>query len=152
MPGNDLIISGFKEIEAQLLSLESGEVADKIQRDALRAVGAVIKPALIAATPLRKTKAYGRELAEGALKAAVRATTRLGKDGAASTETVHFGKLSYIAHIVDHGHVNVNAKKGRKHTPAYPFIREVEEATRTEAAEAYLATLQAGVNKVLEGK
>jgi len=37
MPGDDLKISGFKEIEAQLLSLESGETADRIQRDALRA-------------------------------------------------------------------------------------------------------------------
>ena len=53
---------------------------------------------------------------------------------------------------MDHGHVNANAKTGRKHTPAYPFIRSVEEATRTEAAEAYLLTLQAGVDKALQGK
>ena len=151
MPGDDLTISGFKEIEAQLLSLESGEVADKIQRDALRAAGNVIKPALIAATPLRKTTAYGKALPEGALKEAVRAVPRLGKDGEAPTETVDFGKLSYIANIVDQGHVNVRSKK-RTHVPAYPFIREVEEATHAEAAEAYVAALQAGINKALEGK
>lgn len=150
MPGDDVLISGFNEIEAQLLSLESGEVADKIQRDALRAVGNVIKPALIAATPTRKTPAYGKALPEGALKDAVRAVSHLGKDGEAPTETVDFGKLSYIAHIVDHGHVNVRSKK-RTHTPAYPFIRAVEETTRAEAAEVYVATLQAGINKVLQG-
>jgi hypothetical protein len=147
-----ITLSGFKEIEAQFLALESGGKADEIQRAALKAVGDVIKPALVAATRVRKTKVYGKSLPEGALKAAIRARTSLGKDGAAPMETVDFGKLSYIAYIVDHGHVNANAKEGRKHTPAYPFIRGVEDATRDEALEVYMATLQQGINKVLEGE
>lgn len=149
MADYDLKIEGFKEIEALFLSLESGEEADEIQREALRAAGNVIKPALITATPERTDKVYGKSLPAGALKKAVRASARLGKDGAPGTETVSFGKLTYIAHIVDIGHANPTAKKGRKHTPAYPFIRAVEDATREEALEAYVSTVQAGINRVL---
>lgn len=148
MPGNDLKISGFDEIEAALYSIESGETADRIQREALMAAGKVIMPALLAATPV-KTVPGG--LPEGALKASVRARTHLSKDGEAPTETIDFGKHSWIAHIVDIGHVNPTATKGLKHTPAYPFIRDVEEATHAEAVEAYVSTLQAGINKALEG-
>jgi hypothetical protein len=149
----DMKIEGFKEIEAQLLSLESGEVIDQIQRDGLRAAGAVIKPALVEATPERTDPIYGKSLPKGALKAAIRTRVQIGKDGEPSTEIVDFGKLSYIAHIVDVGHANPTAKKGMKHTPAYPFIREVEDATREEAIEAYTTTVQAGIDKVLsEGK
>lgn len=153
MADYDVRIEGFKEIEAQLLSLESGEKADEIQREGLRAAGAVIKPVLITATPERTDKVYGKSLPKGALKAAVRATAKVGRDGAPGVETVSFGKLSYIAHIVDHGHVNPTAEKGLKHTPARPFIRGVEDATREEALDAYVTTVQAGINKVLsEGK
>src|SRR5665213_6126 len=149
----DMKIEGFKEIEAQLLSLESGEKADEIQREALRAAGDVIKSALVTATPERTDKVYGKSLPAGALKAAVRSTAKVGKDGTPGVETVNFGKLSYIAHIVDIGHINPTAKKGLKHTPAYPFIRGVEDATREEALEAYTTTVQAGIERVLaEGK
>ena len=149
MPGNDVKISGFKEIEAALYTIESGEAIDRIQRSALRAAGNVIAPALEAATPI-KTEPGG--LPDGALKAAVRMRTRLPKDGEAPAEIIDFGKHSWIAHIVDHGHINPTAKKGLKHTPAYPFVRDVEEATHAEAVEAYVSTMQAGINKVLEGK
>jgi hypothetical protein len=153
MPDYDMKIEGFREIEAQLLSLESGEVIDQIQREGLRAAGAVIKPALIEATPERTDKVYGKSLPKGALKGAVRATAKVGKDGAPGVETVNFGKLSYIAHIVDVGHANPTARKGLKHTPARAFIRKVEDATREEAIDAYVTTVQAGINKVLsEGK
>lgn len=153
MADYDMTITGFKEIEAQLLSIANGEKADEIQREGLRAAGDVIKPALVTATPERTDEVYGKSLPAGALKEAVRASAKLGKDGAPGIETVHFGKLSYIAHIVDIGHVNPTAKKGLKHTPAYPFIREVEDATRQEATEAYIEAVQAGINKILaEGK
>jgi HK97 gp10 family phage protein len=144
----DVKLTGFKELEQKLLSLESGEQADAIERRALRAVGAVIKPALEAATPVRGN-VYG-PLPKGALKTSVRARTRLGKNGEPSVEIVDFGNLSFIAHVVDVGHVNANAKKGRKHTPAHPFIRSVEDATHEAAADAYLETLEAGIVEVLE--
>lgn len=152
MSDYDVKITGFKEIEAALLSLESSEVIDQIQRESLRTAGNVIKAALIAATPTRVTTAYGDDLPPDALKEAVRAVARLGKNGEASTETVDFGKLSYIAHMVDIGHVNPTAKNPNKlkHTPAHPFIREVEDATREEALDAYVSTMQAGINEVLK--
>lgn len=149
MADYDVKLSGFKELQQKLLSLESGEQIDAIERRALKAVGNVIAPALVAATPER-AKAYGKSLPKGALKAAVRARTRLGKNGESSVETVDFGKLSYIAHAVDIGHVNANAKQGRKHTPAHPFVRGVEDATHDAATDAYLETLEAGIVEVLE--
>jgi hypothetical protein len=110
----------------------------------------VIAAELELATPVRVPPVYGRALPEGALKGGVRKRVVLPKDGSAPEVDVDFGKLSYIAHAVDIGHVNANAQTGRSHTPAHPFIRAVEEATRAEAAEAYLSTARTLINQELE--
>lgn len=142
---------GFKELAEKLYSLQSGDTADRIQRRALLAAGRVMKTALTAATPVRQDKVYGKSLPAGALKAAIRLSINLPKDGSAPYARVHFGKLSYIAHAVDIGHVNANAVKGgRLHTPAHPFIRVTGDAIKAEVADAYLTRLRLEVNKVLK--
>ncbi len=149
MASNDVKISGFKEIEAQFAALANPETMDGIERAALRAAGAVMKSALIAKTPMRTDNVGPRDLPAGALKRAVRARTHMGKLGEPSSEVIDFGKLTYIAHFVDEGHINVRAKTGRTHTPAHPFVRNVEAATRTEATDAYYAAMKAGIEKAL---
>jgi HK97 gp10 family phage protein len=149
---NDVTATGFAEIEAALLSIADGEVADAIQREALKAAAAVIKPVLVAETPVR-TKVGGKDaLPPGALKAAVRSRVSIPKDSKVASATVDFGKLTHIARFVDRGHANPTAKRGLRNTPAHPFVRETEAATRQEATEAYFVTLQAGITKALEGK
>lgn len=150
MPDNDIKLEGFKELEQELLSISDGEVADAIQTDALQAAASVIKPALIAATPVR-TKVGGKDaLPPGKLKKSVRSRIRLPKNGQAASATVDFGKYSYIANFVDGGHVNPTAKKGLKHTPANPFVRTTAAATADKAEDAYLATLEAGIDAVIK--
>jgi HK97 gp10 family phage protein len=145
MPDNDIKVEGFKELEQELLSISDDEVADAIQKEALTAAAAVIKPALIAATPVR-TKVGGKyALPPGTLKKSVRTRIRLPKNGDPASATVDFGKYSYIAGFVDGGHVNPTAKMGLKHTPANPFVRTTEAATADKAEDAYLSTLQAGI-------
>lgn len=143
----DVKATGFQELSEKLLSLASGETADRIQRAALNAAGAVIVGTLRTVTPERTDEVYGKSLPAGALKRAVRKRVRLPKDGQAPEVDVDFGKLTYIAHIVDIGHVNANAKGGVKHTPAYPFIRGAEDSSRADAADAYLATMQAEIDE-----
>jgi hypothetical protein len=152
MAENNVKVEGFKELEDALLAIADGELADAIQKQALTAVTAVIKPALIIATPVR-TKVGGKDaLPPGTLKKSVRSRVKLPKNGDAATATVDFGKYSYIANFVDGGHVNPTARRGLKHTPANPFIRKTDAATRQEALEAYVTTLQAGIDATLEGK
>lgn len=146
----DVKASGFQELSERLFAIANGETADRIQRAALNAAGAVIAAGLESVTPVRVSPAYGKALPEGALKEAIRKRVVLPKDGTAPEVDVDFGKLTYIANIVDIGHVNANAKTGRSHTPAYPFIRSAEEATRAEAADAYLSTLQTLINEELD--
>lgn len=145
----DVKATGFQELSDKLLSLSSGEEADRIQSDALRNAGNVIKNELIAATPLRKTTAYGQALPEGALRDAIRLRIKLPKDGEAASATVDFGKLTFIAHIVDVGHVDAMSG-GRTHTPAHPFIRAVEDASLEASTDAYLTTMQSEINEVIE--
>ena len=145
----DVKATGFKELSETLLSLANGETADRIQRSALSAAGDVILDGLESATPIRASTVYGKSLPEGALRDALRKRISLPRDGTAAEVDVDFGKLSFIAHIVDIGHVNANAKTGRTHTPAYPFIRSTEDATRSEAADAYLSTMREGINREL---
>jgi HK97 gp10 family phage protein len=145
----DVKATGFKELSEKLLSLANGEAADRIQRSALNAAGTVIMEGLELVTPVRTSPVYGNALPEGALKEALRKRVIIPKDGEAPEVDVDFGNLSWIAHIVDIGHVNANAKTGRKHTPAHPFIRGAEESTRAEATDVYLSTLQAGIDKEL---
>jgi hypothetical protein len=126
---------------------------DKIERKALRAVTQVIQPALAEATPVLVEGLKGTSLKPGELKKAVRGRIKLGKGGAPSSATVDFGNLSYIAHFVDGGHVNPTAKHGLNHTPAHPFVRTTEEATRDKALEAYVATATTEIEKALvDGK
>lgn len=148
MAGWDVKAEGFADLSEKLFSLASGEEADRIQRAALRAAGNVIKDALIPATPTRKTTVYGKSLPAGALKAAVRTRIKLPKDGEPASATVDFGKLTYIAHIVDVGHMDA-MNGGRTHTPAYPFISAVEDSSLESAADAYLTTMQAEIDKVI---
>jgi hypothetical protein len=146
----DVTATGFKEISEKLFSLANGETADRIQRAALNAAGTVIMEGLESVTPVRVSPVYGKSLPEGALKEAIRKRVVLPKDGSAPEVNVDFGKLSYIANIVDIGHVNANAKTGRSHTPAHPFIRSAEESTRADAAEAYLSTAQSLISEELD--
>lgn len=149
---NDVTVEGFKELEEALLSISDGEKADAIQRTALRAVVEVIQPALVTATPVRVEKGGKDSLAPGALKAAVRSSIRVPKDGSAATATVGFGGLDYVARFVEYGHVNPTANRGLKHTPAHPFVRPTEDATHEAALEAYTETLEAEIEAVLAGK
>lgn len=150
MPDNDIKLEGFKELERELLSISDGEVADVIQTEALQAAAAVIKPALIAATPVRVKKGGKDALPPGMLKKSVRTRIRLPKNGEAASATIDFGKYSYIANFVDGGHVNPTARKGLRHTPAYPFVRTTEAATADKAEDAYLTTLEAGINALIK--
>lgn len=147
MPDYDVKATGFKELSDKLLALASFETQDRIQRTALRAAGNVIAEELESVTPIRVTTAYGDSLPEGALKEAIRVRVSVPKDGEAPSTTVDFGKLSYIAHIVDIGHLNANAKDGRRHTPAHPFIRAAEAASHEAAADAYLASMQEQIDE-----
>lgn len=152
MAETNVTAQGFAEIEAALLSIADGEVADSIQRDALLAAVAVVKPALVVATPERPAVGGRASLPPGALKRAIRTRVSIPKDGSAASATIDFGKLTHIARFVDGGHVNPTATRGLKHTPAKPFVRETEAATHDAAVEAYIATLQEGITAVLEGK
>lgn len=151
MADTDVKIEGFKELERALLSIADGEVADQIQRDALQAVVEVVQPELLAVTPERVDKGGKDALPPGALKAAIRARIRVPKNGQGATATVDFGKLDYIAHFVDWGHVNPTAKRGLKHTPGTGFVRKTQDATAGAALEAYSTTLQAGIDAALQG-
>lgn len=154
MPANDIQLSGFKELEADLLALAKGEESDKIQRKALRAAANVMRPAMVAATPVRTDDFDGKgtSLPPGTLKGNVRAHVSVPKDGQAASAIVDFGKYSYVANFVDGGHVNPTATRGLKHTPGSGFVRKVEDATKDEAGAAYLATLQAEIDKAQDGK
>jgi hypothetical protein len=149
----DVKIEGFKELERALLSIADGEVAYQIQRDALQAVVEIVQPELLAVTPERVEKGGKDALPPGALKAAIRGRIRLPKNGEAATATVDFGKLDYIAHFVDWGHINPTAKNPNKlkHTPGTGFVRKTQDATAAAALEAYSTTLQAGIDAALEG-
>lgn len=144
-------LSGFKEIDAMLQRLEQGPEIEALQRKALRAAGAVIKAELRAVTPVRETKGRGkRALPIGAMKAAIRSRVSVPADGSAPSVTVDFGKLTYLAHIVDIGHVDFKSG-GRTHTPAHPFVRGADEASHDRAAAAYVETLRAGVREIMNG-
>lgn len=141
-------LSGFKEIDDMFQRLEQGPETEALQRKALNAAGAVIAAELESVTPVKTIKTAGSSLPQGALKAAIRRRTSIPSDGSAPSTTVNFGKLSYIAHIVDIGHVDFNSK-GRTHTPAHPFIRGAEAASHDKAAAAYIETMRAGVEEIM---
>lgn len=154
MPANDVKVTGFKELERDLLALADGEQADKIQRKALRAAANVILPAMLAATPVRTDNVDGRgtSLPLGTLKKSVRARVSVPKNGNAAKAVVDFGKYSHVANFVDGGHINPTAKRGLKHTPGTGFVRKVQDVTRDRANAAYLLTLQTEIDKALKGK
>lgn len=139
----DLEITGFTELETQILAL-NGETGDRITRNALNAAGKIIMPALRDATPIRSTVPGKHDLPAGALRASIRKRI-FWNDGLLPKLYIDFGKLTHIARFVDDGHVSA----GGKHTPAHPFVRATEDATRQAAADAFIEVAQTEINEVL---
>ena len=149
---DEVKVVGLKEIEEAFLRLEQSPETAALERKALRAAGAVIFAELEAVTPVRTDPVYGRSLPAGAAKAAIRRRVTVPKDGATPTVTVDFGKqLTWIMHIVDIGHIDA-ANGGRTHTPAHPFVDAAAAVSLPKAADVYIETMTAGINKILEGK
>lgn len=135
---------------------------DSIQRKAMKAAANAVAPRLVEATPLRVSpKQGGNSLKEGELKESVRTHVEKDKETGKLCAVVDFGKHTWIAHLVDVGHNAPYSKVGiqlgqqidsAKSTPAYPFIREVQDSERTTAQEAYEAAMTEGMNESLQGK
>lgn len=130
-----------------------------IQKKALRAVANAIKPRLAEAAPVRVSPQQGgNSLPEGALRDAVRGTVRMGDGSEPPSAIVDFGKLSYIAHIVDVGHRAPHAralsragyKPTGKPTPAHPFVRSVQDSSASLAQETFEAAMTAGITEALK--
>lgn len=132
-----------------------------IERQALRAVANAIKPRLAEAAPVRVSPQQGgNSLPEGALNAAVRGTVNMGDGNKPPTASVDFGKLSYIAHMVDVGHRAPHARAltraghviTGKPTPAHPFVRSVQDSSQELAQTTFEEAMTAGIEAALEGK
>lgn len=129
-----------------------------IERNALRAVANAIKPRLAEATPVRGIAlgGYG-PLPEGALKSAVQGHVNMGDGTTPPTASVDFGKLSYIAHMVDVGHRAPHARAlsraghtpTGKPTPAHPFVRSVQDSSAALAQQTFEDAMTKGINEAL---
>ncbi len=160
--------SGFDEMLAVLDGL-AGPTRRKLERKALQAVGSVVLPVLVAATPLeagsfigpRAQKGLGPDvnntgpgstsLKPGDLKAAARSRVHQDADDGKGAEIVFdFGNLNHVARFVDDGHANPRATKGLANTPAHPFVRQTEDATADEAHAVYVDTMTALIEKEIQ--
>lgn len=128
------------------------EKRPQFERKALRAVAALIQPALKAATPEETTVPGTTSLPRGALRAAVQSRIHIGTNGEASTLAVGFGKLGHVARFVDEGHANPTAHraKAKRNTPAHPFVREVQETTANTAVDTYVSSMQQQIDEEIK--
>ncbi len=133
---------------------------DAINRKALKAAAEAVAPRLAEAAPERIDEKHGgNSLPPGALKAAVRSTVQKDKETGKLQAVVDFGIHTWRAHIVDIGHQppysNLAKKVGRevtaKPTPAYPFVRAVQDTQQQVAQAAYAEAMTNGTNKALKG-
>lgn len=133
---------------------------DTIQRKALLAAGQAVAPRLIDATPKRSSDSRGgNSLPIYALKGAVRAHVAPDKETGKLQAVIDFGKLTWIAHIVDIGHNPPHSvlaiKLGReitgKPTQAHPFVRAVQDSQQKTAQAAYSAAMTEGITRALKG-
>jgi HK97 gp10 family phage protein len=132
-----------------------GEQLKKAQRKALRAVGDIVKTAIVEHAPERVSDTpSGTALAPGALKADIRARVHIAADEKMATDTsrVTIGPGKATAHVarwVENGHANSKAVKGAKNTPAHPFIRPAADAVKQTTIDEYEAIMTAEIQKVM---
>lgn len=133
---------------------------DTIQRNALQAAADAVAPRLIDAAPRRvDEKRGGNSLPEYALKGAVRARVALDKITGKLQAVIDFGKLTWLAHIVDIGHnpphsvlaIKLGHEITGKPTPAHPFVRAVQDSQQKTAQAAYTAAMTEGMTRALKG-
>jgi len=152
----DTDTSWLDELADKLEGMTTTELP-AIERAGLRNVNTVVKPALVAATPIafQIPAPLSNALPTGKLRASVRARVLEPRGDLGRAAVLDFGKLSHIAGWVDGGHVLVKGGrrgKGKEigHVPAYPFIRTVEDTMTEEAQEAMVAGAEAEVDRILK--
>lgn len=136
----------FQQLQARLRELH-GPALKKTQRKALKRVGEMFHDAIVERTPVKsQTGSRGGELADGELKASIKARVSVASDEATLAgrpdrvvigPTGHDVKL--IAHDVEYGHGNAAAKG---------FIRAAFDTTRDAAIAAYTESVEADLKKV----
>lgn len=144
----------FADLIAKLDAV-NGEALKQAQRKALKRVGEIVKTAIVERAPERTEATPGSNaLPPGALKADIRATVHISRDEKAATDTsrVTIGpgkKTAHVARWVENGHANPRARKGKKNTPAHPFVRPAADASERQALEEYEAIMTAEITKVM---
>jgi HK97 gp10 family phage protein len=134
-----------------------GAALKKAQRKALRAVGDIVKTAIVERAPERVSDTpSGTALAPGALKADIRVRVHIATDEKTATDTsrVTIGPGKATAHVarwVENGHANPKADKGRKNTPAHPFIRPAADAVQQKTIDEYESIMTTEIQKVMNG-
>lgn len=153
--------NGTKGFDENIAKLERmADALPAIERNALQAAADAVAPRLIDATPVRVSeKQGGNSLADYELKAAVRPHVGFDRSRGKLQAIIDFGKLTWIAHIVDVGHnapfSRLAKKLGRstgRNTPAHPFVRATQDAQLATARKAYQAAMTEGINAALRGK
>lgn len=136
--------SPLDQIAAMLEGMTTTDL-ESIERAGLRAVGAYVKPALVAVTPVSPGPFGSTSLPKGALKAAVRTKVVKGEGDRGPASVTGFGKLSIFAERVD---------SGTSEAGANPFVRRLQDAPafQEKAQEAFVAGAQAKVEELLRGK
>lgn len=143
----------FQNLLNKLNNLK-GEGRQKAERKALKAVGSLIQEAIVARAPVQSGTPHG-DLAPGELKADIKVRVHISKDEDAGLDSssVSIGpgsKTSHIARFVENGHANPKATKGKKNTPAHPFIRVALDATREKAIDLYESVITEEINKAMK--
>jgi hypothetical protein len=128
----------------------------QIERAGLREVNAVVKPALIEATPVapEEPSELSNALPIGKLKTSVRARVLEPRNGLGRAAVVDFGKYNHVAAWLDEGHVLVKGGRTGKgqvigHVAAKPFVRAVQDAMQAEAQEAMAAGAEKEIDRII---
>lgn len=154
----DIDTTWLDELAGKLEGMTTKDLPE-IEKAGLRGVNAVVKPAMLAATPVAEQlpSALSTALPIRKLNESVRARVLEPRNGLGRAAVVDFGKVSYVANYVDGGHILV--KGGRKgkgqaigHVQAIPFVRTVQDSTQTEAEEAMVACADAEIDRILNGR
>lgn len=148
---------GFDLLQAKLTAL-TGDALARAERKALRAVGKLVKDAIVERAPEQVGDTPGGDLAPGALKADIRAVVHIASDVKAATDvsrvTIGPGKdTAHIARFVEDGHANARYGGTNRHTspntPAHPFVRPAADATREAAVDLYASVMTEEVQKAM---
>lgn len=154
-------MAGDPAYQSLLRRLEKAKTKDlhAASNTSLRAVGKLVKGAIVARAPIEEGKPRG-SWKPGSLKAGFRVKVNLASDESAvvdgAKDRVYIGPkkgIRGLASMIENGHENRRGKKGSKaqtkhgRAPAYPFVRPAWDATRDEAVTLYQQTMAEEVKK-----